>query len=333
MRRLLITVLAALTTAGLIPALTAPPAHATEIKGDGYISWLVGNPSNAHVTTTSGFMLEGGAEDLDAAWAWFLGRAGYGDIVVICATCTDEYNPYVPTIHAVDSVQTLKITKRRAADDPFVVASVEGADGIFFAGGDQSDYVRIWKDSPVSSAVSDVIARGGAVGGISAGLAILGQFVFAAEKNTITSAKALADCFDMKITLERDMVAIPSLASTITDSHFSQRARMGRLLTFMARTIRDGWTADVKGIGIDESTAALLEPSGSASVIGQGDASFVRMGRGDVTTCEPRQPLTTDFVQVHVMHDGQSFNLSTWSGDPAPPLSVRALDGTLDWGT
>ena len=53
------------------------------------------------------------------------------------------------------------------------------------------------------------IARSGAVGGISAGLAILGQFLFAAEKDTIQSGQALADCYAKKITLERDLLDVP----------------------------------------------------------------------------------------------------------------------------
>ncbi len=185
----------------------------------------------------------------------------------------------------------------------------------------------------METAVNGVIARGGVVGGISAGLAILGQFLFAAEKNTITSSKALADCFNMKITLEQDMVDIPTLASTITDSHFTDRGRLGRLMTFMARTIRDGWSTDTKGIGVDGFTAALLEPDGTATVIGDANVSFLRMRSDDVTTCERAEPLQTRFIELHVLHDGDTFNVTTWTGDPNPPLLVRAQDGGLIWGT
>lgn len=322
-------VIALFTLASLMPTLGPSTAAAVETRGYGYRSWLRGNPADAVVATSPGIMLEGGRTDRRPAWAWFLQRAGYGDIVVICATCTNEYNPYVFNIHPVDSVQTLKITKRRAAYDPAVVEAVAGADGIFFAGGDQSDYVRIWKDTPVQAAVDEVIGRGGAVGGISAGLAILGEFLFAAEKNTITSEKALLNCFDNKITLERRMVDLPALRATITDSHFTQRDRMGRLLTFMARTIRDGWSTRTMGIGVDEDTAALLAPDGTATIVGQHDVSFVRMAAADVTTCEPGEPLTTRSVDVHVVHRGSSFDLGSWSGGTL--RRVRALDGSLVW--
>src|SRR5436190_16262451 len=88
---------------GLLPTLASSPARAEETRGYGYISWLQGDPADVSVATTPGAMLEGGAEDVDAAWQWFLARAGYGDIVIICATCTDEYNPYLFDLHAIDS--------------------------------------------------------------------------------------------------------------------------------------------------------------------------------------------------------------------------------------
>jgi cyanophycinase len=306
-------------------------AAATQRRGHGYRSWLRGDAGDARPATLGGAMLEGGAYDRATAWRWFLERAGYGDIVIICATCTKGYDPLVYRTHDVDSAQTLRITKRRASSDPYVVRTVAGADGIFFAGGDQSDYVRIWKDTPVEDAVNAAIARGVPVGGISAGLAVLGEFVFAAEKNTITSDKALADCFDHKITLERDMVAFPELTATITDSHFTQRDRMGRLFTFMARTIRDGWTSSVRGIGVDQGGAALVEPGGATSVIGRAPTTFVRMASDDVLTCEPRQPLETSYLEVHTIEPGGSFDLGSWSGDPNPPSLVKAADGDLLW--
>jgi cyanophycinase len=234
-------------------------------------------------------------------------------------------------IHDVDSVQTLKLTKPEAASDPLVLQSITGADGIFFAGGDQSDYVRVWKDSPVEDAINAVIARSGAIGGISAGLAILGQFLFAAEKDTIQSGQAMADCYAKKITLERDMLDDPLLTSVITDTHFTQRERMGRLLTFMSRIIIDGWSSTVNGIGVDQDAAALVTSEGVATVVGQGNVSFMKMRAADVVSCAPGEPPETGFLNVHVVHVGSTFDIATWSGDPNPAVRVRVKDGALHW--
>ena len=327
------TMLICMIAAALVPAGSLPSAGAIETHGDGWHSWLRGNPTDAQVHTKGGTMLEGGGSDRWPAWEWFLRQAGYGDIVIICARCHNVYDQYVLNIRAVDSVQTLKLTKRVAASDPFVIASVAGADGIFFAGGDQSDYVRVWKDTPVEDAVNDVIARGGAIGGISAGLAILGQFLFAAEKDTIQSGQAMADCYAKKISLERDMLSEPTLASAITDTHFAQRARMGRLLTFMARIITDGWSTRVKGIGVDEDAAALVTSDGMATIVGQGNVSFVKMRANDVLTCAPGKPPKTRFVNVHVIPVGSTFDFANWRGDQNPPVRVRVKNGALIWAS
>jgi cyanophycinase len=330
--RMLVRLKALFTVTFVAGFLVLAPSTATATfrSGYGYRSWLRGSPADVHPTTTPGAMLEGGRSDRNHAWDWFLDHAGYGDIVVICSTCDAIYNSYVYNLHAVDSVQTLKITKRLAAFDPFVTASVSSADGIFIAGGDQSDYVRVWKDTPVAAAIDEAVAAGRPIGGISAGLAVLGQYAFGAEKNTIVSRKALSNCFNRKITLEKDMLAVPQLTSTITDSHFSARDRTGRLLTFLARTIRDGWTSDAKGIGVDEDTAALVDADGNVHVVGEGAAWFLRLGSSDVTTCEPGQPLTSRFVPVSVIDKDATFDLASWTGSERATILVRADHGVLE---
>jgi cyanophycinase len=305
-------------------------AAATQRRGPGYRSWLRGDPGDVHPATLGGAILEGGAYDRATAWRWFLERAGYGDIVVICATCDAVYNPYIFNMHEVDSAQTLKLTKRVATTDPFVLDSIATADGIFLTGGDQSDYVRVWKDSPVQDAINDAIARGVPVGGISAGLAVLGEFLFSAEKNTITSDRALLDPFGHKVRLRRDMLRVPTLASTITDSHFTERRRMGRLLTFLARTVTDGWTDESRGIGVDEATALLVEPDGQASVVGPGAAWFVRMGASDIRRCVAKKPLETNRIDVLAVSRGDTFDLPAWTGTGVGH-TVRASDGALVW--
>jgi cyanophycinase-like exopeptidase len=60
------------------------------------------------------------------------------------------------------------------------------------------------------------------------------------------------------------------LNNTITDSHFEQRDRMGRLVAFMGRLDADGLVADAAplGLGINEETALLVEPNGIGRVVG-----------------------------------------------------------------
>src|SRR5207253_10185727 len=189
----------------------------------------------------------------------------------------------------------------------------------------QSDYLRIWNATPVSNAINAAIARGVPIGGISAGLAISGQFYFSAYKNTVVSKRAMENCYGHKIQLRRDLIRYPPLADTITDSHFTQQGRLGRLLTFMSRILTDGWAPIVRGVGIDEATAVLLA-GGEGRVIGSGHASFIRMAPSDVVTCAPATPVSTGVARVDVLGNGQAFDSTHWVS-PSLPTSAQIKDG------
>ena len=62
-----------------------------------------------------------------------------------------------------------------------MIATIRNAEAIFIAGGDQSNYVRYWKDTPVEDAINLVAAKPAPIGGTSAGMAILGEFVYSAK--------------------------------------------------------------------------------------------------------------------------------------------------------
>jgi len=282
----------------------------------------------ARTNLVGGVMLEGGAEDVDDAWRWFLERAGHGDIVVLRASPDEGYDAWLRGFATVRSFQTLQLTDGAATADPFVIGSIERADALFIAGGDQFDYVRVWTDTPIQRAVNEAIAAGVPVGGISAGLAMLGEFAFTAEHDTVTSERALADPFDERVRLAHGFLTVPGLGGAITDSHFSERRRLGRLLVFMARTIADGWTAAVRGIGIDEGTAILLEPSGVATVTGAGAAWFLRMRNDDLVVCAQGEPLVTGPIETIAVRAGARFDVSAWTG-AGDRSWVVAADGSV----
>jgi cyanophycinase len=297
-------------------------------EGPGFRSWLRGAPADGRSNPAGGAMLEGGAEDVENAWRWFLERAGHGDIVVLRATQDEGYDAWVREVAPVRSFHTLQLTDRAAADDPFVIGSIERADGLFIAGGDQYDYVRVWMDTPIQRAIGSAIAAGVPVGGISAGLAVLGGFAFTAERDTITSEQALADPFDDRVRLARGFLSVPGLEETITDSHFSERDRLGRLLTFMARILADGWASEVRGVGIDEEAAVLIEPDGIATVEGTGAACFLRMHAADPRTCAPGTPLETGPIGAVVVRHGGTFHMGAWTGS-GESRTVRATHGAV----
>lgn len=293
-----------------------------------YEYYVTGNSADVSRVTSAGLLLMGGGTDVDAAFQWLIGKAGGGDIVVIRASGTDAYNPYIYDLGTVDSVETLIIKTRTAASDSFVVNKIRNAEAVFIAGGDQANYVNFWKDTPVEDAIQAVVAKNAPLGGTSAGLAIMGQFLFSAQSGTVTSSEALANPYNRRVALDRDFLTLPNMNAVITDSHFVTRDRLGRLVTFLARLVQDGWTPQARGIGIDEQTALLVEPDGAASLRGSGAVYFLRTP-GTPEICRSRTALTYRNVSVYRVSGAATFNLATWSGTGGTPYTVSANQGTL----
>ena len=290
--------------------------------------YLTGDGGDRTATTEFGLGLMGGGTDVDALFTWMSDRAGGGDFVVIRASGADGYNQYVYDLGDFDSVETLVLPNRDVSSDAFVLQTIRNAEALFIAGGDQSDYVNYWKDTPVEDEIHELIERGVPVAGTSAGTAILGELLYSAQRKSVTSAQALVNPFDRNITLDRDFLVAPGMADIITDQHFVERDRMGRTLAFMARLATDG-VPGIKAIAIDRETAVLVDASGSATVIANDDHEtphvYLLTG-GDPQVVQPKTPLTFVGVQVRKVVAGESFGFADWSsaGSIAYQLDVNA---------
>jgi cyanophycinase len=285
-----------------------------------YRYFRVGHAQDAHPSgVRPGFALIGGGEDLDEAFAWLCDHAAGGDFLILRATGDDAYNPYVNQLCKLNSVATLVIPNREAAQDPFVAHTIRDAEAIFVSGGDQANYINFWRGTPVQTELNDAIRRGIPFGGTSAGLAIQGEFAYTSQNDPpegpdLSSRETLADPFHFRVTLVRGFLKIPALAATITDTHFSARERLGRLLVFMARILDSGALETVRGIGVDERTAVLLNPDGRAKVVGAGAVYFLRAS-GKPAVCKKGVPLTFDGVAARELRANSNFDLRAWDGD------------------
>ncbi|MFN7939769.1 MAG: cyanophycinase [Bryobacteraceae bacterium] len=280
----------------MITTLTAVLISVMTAQSPTYQYFLSGNPANVDVPTQPGFLLLGGSTDVDEAFRWFLKKAGHGDIVVLRASGADGYNPYLMQLAPIDSVETFLFRDKQASFDPTILAKIKQADGIFLAGGDQWNYFRLWKDTPIETLIHEAAKRGIPIGGTSAGLAVLGQFSFTAKHDTVTSPTALANPYDEKVDIGADFLEFPQFRCLITDSHFSKRERMGRLLVFMARIRQESSCTTVRAIAIDERTAVLYEPNGQYRIVGSEAAFFLTLQ--NKPRLKPGQPATIPKISV-----------------------------------
>lgn len=278
----------------------------------------------------------GGGTDLDEAFEWLCARAGGGDFLVLRATGTDAYNPYIRKLcPKLNSVATLIIPDRMAAFDPGVAEIIGRASALFLSGGDQANYISFWKDTPVQAAMNNDIARGIPAGGTSAGLAVMGEWAYSAQADEpdgpdLSSTMAMANPFGARLTLVYGFLHIRPLVGIIPDTHFVKRNRMGRLLVFLARLNQAATSPGAqrtRGIGVDQQTAVLLEPGGQARVVGIGKAYFIdaRAAHGQI---EAGVPLDFGPYSVQRVAPGHTFNLKTWTGE-ATRYTLRVQVGRI----
>jgi len=236
-----------------------------------YTEYLTGNANDIVVTPDSGVCLMGGASESDEAMVWFLEKANGGDVVVLRASGSDGYNNYFYTELGVsiNSVRTFVINNENGATDSYILDKIEKAEAIWFAGGDQYNYVSYFKDNVVEDALNAFVNdKQGVIGGTSAGMAILGSSYFDAENGTVTNAEALANPYDNKVSLGyNDFLSIPYLEGIITDTHYDDPDRRARHSVFLARHATDTGFASF-GIACNEYTAVCVENDGRAYVYG-----------------------------------------------------------------
>jgi cyanophycinase-like exopeptidase len=298
----------------------------------GFTSFIVGNPGDAQASPnlSPGLVLMGGGTDVDAAFQWMCQRAGGGDFVVIRTTGTDAYNPYIQQLcPQMDSVETIIITSVTGANSAYVSAQIQNAEALWIAGGDQSTYVDLWRGTAVQTGVNFLLnSKHAPVGGTSAGLAVLSQFIYTGALGSVTSSQALANPFHRYVTLDRDLFQVALGANQLYDSHFVTRDRMGRSLVFLARIVDNGWAGQPRAIGIDEQTALLVLPTGAATMVGVGAAYFLQ-APGPAQVLAAKTPLTYLNIGVYKLPQGGTFNLSNWTGTGGVAYTLNVNNGAL----
>lgn len=294
--------------------------------------------------------LVGGGVDVDEAFRRMIAHTGASTaapmrFVVVRATGADGYNPYIPTLATgVGSVETLVVKTSAGANLAFVVDKVRAAHAVFIAGGDQADYIRLWNGSALEQALKDSMRANKPVGGTSAGLAVLGGVDNTALTGSVTSAQALANPYSRYVTLGSDFLeTTPALTTTILDSHFVTRDRMGRLVTFLARMTKDvgpSSIATARAIGVNEQTA-LMVSNGSASVVGncglpgstatQCKAYFLKPAGNVPGQLLSGKPLDWNSgVTMHTLSSaGGTFDLVNWLPSTGSAQILSVSGGTL----
>ncbi|WP_437965976.1 cyanophycinase [Sorangium sp. So ce260] len=236
-----------------------------------------------------------------------VGRAAGRPIVVatvaseVAGELWVEYERLFRALGAAD-VRHLDIAQRGDAGEPRWAGILEGAGCVFFTGGDQLKITSKLGGSRIADAIGAVYRRGGTVAGTSAGASVMSETMLVGGAGEESARVRGAVRMAPGLGLVRDI---------LVDQHFAQRGRLGRLLGAIAHNPR------LLGVGIDEDTAAAIEPDRRLRVLGSG-AVYVVDGRNisHTTIGEDQEDrvLSLFDVRLHVLSAGDSFDLE--SGRP-----------------
>ncbi|MFC0004952.1 pre-peptidase C-terminal domain-containing protein [Micromonospora siamensis] len=238
------------------------------------------------------------------------GGTGSIDVVIIAGSGTGTPECDVITgLAGVNSCTTLTLTAARDGNDSQVNADIRNAEFVYFAGGNQCNYVA-WKGTALEASVESVVAKGGGVGGGSAGHHINSDIVYDACTASATSATALANPYDRSLTFTTGMFRWPNYANTINDSHFVTRDRMGRTMAFVARALKDGLATGGKawGVGVEEGASLYIDKAGLATL--SGPSAYVVLGDHQPEVAVSGQPLTYSNFKIWKLTSGQTYDFA-----------------------
>jgi cyanophycinase len=250
-------------------------------------------------------------DEIDRRFVDLAGGAGKARIVVLPmasesgAESGAEKAASFRKLGAVSAV-SLNLTRQDTGADS--VARLLGqATGIWFPGGDQNRLTAAILGTAVLDSIRSRYRHGAVVGGTSAGAAVMSDPMISGEERRPGGSRPPADWSDGWMTIDRDdVVLVPGfglLPNVTVDQHFLRRRRHNRLISVVLEH------PTVVGIGIDESTALVVSPTGPWQVIGASQATIYDARRATVTP--PGRTLGASEIRMHVVPAGGTFDLVT----------------------
>ena len=277
-RRMILAALAVFMGAGGVAGSASMPLEAQEV-----------GPANGSLVVVGGAM-----RDLGIVRR-FIDLAGGPDapiVVIPTAGGAAEYDRFYPGLRQFRAAGATNLTvihtnDRAEADSEAFVQPIREAGGVWFPGGRQWRIADSYLDTRTEEELHAVLARGGVIGGSSAGASIQGSYLIRGDTQTNT------------IMMGDHVEGFGFLRNVGVDQHLLRRNRQFDMLEVIEAM------PDLLGIGIDENTAIVVQGD-EFEVIGEsyvviydsgaridsgGDFYFLAPGdRFNMATREARRP-------------------------------------------
>ncbi|HET6679619.1 MAG TPA: cyanophycinase [Gemmatimonadaceae bacterium] len=203
---------------------------------------------------------------------------------------------------ALGARATTLILDTATANGDSAIATLRTATGIWFPGGVQSRLTAALLGTRALDVIRERYRAGAVVGGTSAGAAVMSDPMITGDERHPGGARP--DSTTGFMTIARDnIITEPGfglLPGAIVDQHFIRRKRHNRLVSLVLEA------SPHLGVGIDESTAIVVNPDGVWEVVGESQA-IIYDARGAVRTAGAGTPGATGIV-MHVLPSGSRFD-------------------------
>lgn len=262
--------------------------------------------TTAEASSGSLVIVGGGAMPRDVVQRFVELAGGPSGHVVVLPTAVppEQTDRRVPGFLAQAGLRKVTVLDQRGilADSPTFAETLSDATGIWFGGGRQWHFVDAYEGTQAIAMFNAVLARGGVIGGSSAGATIQGEFLVRGSPlgNTVMMAEGY----------ERGFAFLPG---TAIDQHFSQRGRQPDLLPVISQH------SQLLGIGLDEGTAIVVRGR-RAEVAGLHSAHFVNAARLKQLNGETLPTTAAEAATLYVsVPTGGAIDLATLQVEqPAP---------------
>jgi cyanophycinase len=227
-------------------------------------------------------------------------------IIPTASNLPDTGDKYIEIFEKLNiaCASSLEINERSEASRPDYIEALDNATGIFITGGNQLRLSTILGGTEVAQKIRRLNAQGVHVAGTSAGAAIMAEHMIAGGS---TGSVPSADGVNLA----------PGLGLTnalLIDQHFSQRDRLGRLLTAIS------YNPFMLGVGIDEDTAIFIDADQNFEVVGSGAVTVidpVDLSYSSMSSASKKDALSLLDLKLHILSKGCRFNIQ--ERKPYPP--------------
>lgn len=260
--------------------------------------------SMEHKSNRGFIMPIGGREDKDVnpcILAKFVELSGGADAIIsvipTASNLEDTGDLYVDIFRkfGVKKIYNNRITNRLDANNEIFTKQLGESTGIFMTGGNQLLLSTVLGGTVVAKMIRKRNSEGVPVAGTSAGAAFIPEHMIVSGDSGL-------------IPRVGGVTMAPGLGLTnkvMIDQHFSQRNRLGRLLTALS------YNPYKTGIGVDEDTAAIIDADGNFQAIGSGALTVVDMSKvefSSVASVSTGEAISLVGVKIHTLLDGDKYD-------------------------